>query len=81
MMASWSLPTRGAWIEILLILLLVVLLLRRSPHGERGLKSLPLLPAVYRLLSLPTRGAWIEIATAAATAKRQHVAPHTGSVD
>ena len=34
---------------------------RRSPHGERGLKSLPPLLAALLLVSLPTRGAWIEM--------------------
>mgnify|MGYP000618337570 CR=1 FL=1 len=33
----------------------------RSPHGERGLKSLFRVLRVAPVLSLPTRGAWIEI--------------------
>ena len=32
-----------------------------SPHGERGLKFLPVNDQVSQGLSLPTRGAWIEI--------------------
>ena len=35
----------------------------RSPHGERGLKSVRLFAAVVGKWSLPTRGAWIEITT------------------
>ena len=34
----------------------------RSPHGERGLKSLASLAFPSSSLSLPSRGAWIEIA-------------------
>ena len=33
-----SLPTRGAWIEILASQASVTVAVRRSPHGERGLK-------------------------------------------
>ncbi len=59
-----SLPTRGAWIEIFLFSLLFVPVTRRSPHGERGLKSfVPLCPCSQCSGSLPTRGAWIEICT------------------
>ncbi len=59
-----SLPTRGAWIEIGRLLLRPYVGTRRSPHGERGLKShfqssKPFCPDA----SLPTRGAWIEIAS------------------
>ena len=36
--ASTSLPTRGAWIEILFYVPDSPHLLGRSPHGERGLK-------------------------------------------
>ena len=35
--------------------------MRRSPHGERGLKSVSGLSVGINELSLPTRGAWIEI--------------------
>ena len=36
---SSSLPTRGAWIEMIFPLLHLYRHYRRSPHGERGLKS------------------------------------------
>ena len=36
-----SLPSRGAWIEIALLFPIDPLAARRSPHGERGLKSPP----------------------------------------
>ena len=57
-----SLPARGAWIEILEVLEEVEGEAdRRSPHGERGLKSLSRNPASSVAQSLPARGAWIEI--------------------
>ena len=54
-----SLPTRGAWIEILAAARPYTASACRSPHGERGLKSLG--------IGLMVVGAV--------------VAPHTGSVD
>ena len=36
---------------------------RRSPCGERGLKSLPRAPAHATRPSLPVRGAWVEMQT------------------
>ena len=65
----WSLPTRGAWIEIIFVEATFESLSCRSPHGERGLKSLPAAPAQARLPSLPTRGAWIEIRASAIAMK------------
>ena len=41
-----SLPSRGAWIEMLTAILLPWLAVSRSPHGERGLK--------YQLSPQPT---------------------------
>ena len=37
--APWSLPARGAWIEIDIEAVNIENIKRRSPHGERGLKS------------------------------------------
>ena len=53
--------------------------LRRSPHGERGLKSL-----CYRRCerfegSLPTRGAWIEIPDVQLAKKEQASLPTRGA--
>ena len=77
----WSLPLRGAWIEIL---------------HEEGLHALyqvaPLAGSVDRnglywrwlslaVLSLPSRGAWIEIPQTITTPAQQHVATLPGSVD
>ena len=42
----------------------------RSPHGERGLKSLSRSSKIFFDKSLPTRGAWIEI-----QADRHHQEP------
>ena len=76
-----SLPTRGAWIEILQRLCYRSLAESRSPHGERGLKY-----RIYTVLlmfrrSLPTRGAWIEMPVYTHFDLNLTVAPHTGSVD
>ena len=57
----WSLPPRGAWIEISLAFVSYLLPDSRSPHGERGLKWDWDVPAGRSGLSLPPRGAWIEM--------------------
>ena len=54
---------------------------RRSPHGERGLKSGAAAALENQIASLPTRGAWIEISLGAYLIILPEVAPHTGSVD
>jgi len=61
-----SLPSRGAWIEILYVYDRSYNQKRRSPHGERGLKSFPRASAGVFRESLPSRGAWIEILNAKA---------------
>ena len=55
-----SLPARGAWIEIAKIPLPQITK-RRSPQGERGLKSYMRKIMDTWNESLPARGAWIEI--------------------
>ena len=47
---------RGAWIEIERCAMVLRILRRRSPCGERGLKSLLVLCQHPKLLSLPVRG-------------------------
>ena len=54
---------------------------RRSPCGERGLKSPEEAPNVELPPSLPMRGAWIEIKVGASASNSLKVAPHAGSVD
>ena len=61
--AKLSLPTRGAWIEISVVICWMDTPMRRSPHGERGLKFPWGMAALDAGLSLPTRGAWIEISS------------------
>ena len=81
-MVYWSLPTRGAWIEIAYDYDGRTVSGSRSPHGERGLKFAKGLVDGVALPSLPTRGAWIEIR--GCDLNEMHlwaVAPHTGSVD
>ena len=52
---------RGAWIEICNKKIVVILHNRRSPCGERGLKSSRNFWHILGFGSLPVRGAWIEI--------------------
>ena len=54
-----SLPAWGAWIEIGAEAYYMGNIIR-SPHGERGLKSVRCLNT-RRTLSLPAWGAWIEM--------------------
>ena len=56
-----SLPVRGAWIEIRLLVRMGKRGDCRSPCGERGLKYHIVDAAELKTLSLPVRGAWIEI--------------------
>ena len=56
-----SLPSRGAWIEIVALRVPNKFVVSRSPRGERGLKLANLLPSLLIFGSLPSRGAWIEI--------------------
>jgi len=78
-MAS-SLPARGAWIEINLNETEMENV-RRSPHGERGLKYRTYALKNIHPLSLPARGAWIEITNPPDGINLSIVAPRTGSVD
>ena len=52
---------RGAWIEIENTMRAGIRDSRRSPCGERGLKSFLGILVNLNWLSLPMRGAWIEI--------------------
>ena len=56
-----SLPARGAWVEIPLSLYRSYPNGGRSPHGERGLKSIDKRPQKAPARSLPARGAWVEM--------------------
>ena len=62
---SWccfeSLSSRRAWIEIVRVKKYVSHILRRSPHGERGLKFVAISVTPFETLSLSSRRAWIEI--------------------
>ena len=58
---SESLPSRGAWIEIQVPAISHGRIIGRSPHGERGLKSIADAGTAAPARSLPSRGAWIEI--------------------
>src|SRR5699024_7006766 len=78
---SWSLPSRGAWIEI-----------DHLPRPRHLWRVAPLAGSVDRNLrgpsglgaacpSLPSRGAWIEIPSAPTKPRPVRVAPLAGSVD
>ena len=56
-----SLSSRRAWIEIQYLKLLKSEIHSRSPHGERGLKSLAYDKYLKKQMSLSSRRAWIEI--------------------
>ena len=56
-----SLSSRRAWIEMLIGHTVHTTFKSRSPHGERGLKSLRLRQAWQTHMSLSSRRAWIEI--------------------
>ena len=56
-----SLSSRRAWIEINFALNVLKLNQGRSPHGERGLKSLDWHKKLKKIKSLSSRRAWIEI--------------------
>ena len=56
-----SLPVWGAWIEIAISRLSQIIAIRRSPCGERGLKSVLGKHPLEVAQSLPVWGAWIEI--------------------
>ena len=76
-----SLPVRGAWIEIVSSGVCPHKPARRSPCGERGLKSAPLRICSALRESLPVRGAWIEILGGGVEENNLAVAPRAGSVD
>ena len=54
--AILSLPTRGAWIEIVGINELRLAVVSRSPHGERGLKSGSRIPYGHQIKSRSPHG-------------------------
>ena len=79
--SNTSLPSRGAWIEILSGSRTMRAHSRRSPHGERGLKCTYTAPPRAGVPSLPSRGAWIEMVCLRLDRDGDAVAPLTGSVD
>ena len=76
-----SLPVRGAWIEMLVVVVDVPVRECRSPCGERGLKWTIAECPDSAQSSLPVRGAWIEIVSLIAVYCAMSVAPRAGSVD
>ena len=77
-----SLPSRGAWIEIVLFPVPVWLLCPSLPSRGAWIEIPTKREAdTIAAESLPSRGAWIEIPTSAAAAYWDGVAPLTGSVD
>ena len=76
-----SLPSRGAWIEIVFPPAWLTGGQCRSPRGERGLKWQGGAEMIGMILSLPSRGAWIEIFDSSNQSANASVAPLAGSVD
>ena len=76
----WSLPVRGAWVEIEMRRLRCPGRLCRSPCGERGLKSAAPAARLSAGGSLPVRGAWVEICGGCCYGRARSVAPRAGSV-
>ena len=76
-----SLPTRGAWIEIINSVLLMMFLLKSLPTRGAWIEIEQRTADDVQGQSLPTRGAWIEMMTPCAVAPVVPVAPHAGSVD
>ena len=77
----WSLPARGAWIEVLNEQLAMLGATGRFPQGERGLKFFKVNCCHFLTSSLPARGAWIEVLGGYDTEFVAHVASRKGSVD
>ena len=77
--STMSLPSRGAWIEILYPRLTPKDIKSRFPHGERGLKSKYAKYFDSHKVSLPSRGAWIEICWAATTSPGRWSLPSRGA--
>ena len=75
----WSLPVRGAWIEMIKHRIVRFVAVRRSPCGERGLKYQWGAVRRTRGVSLPVRGAWIEIIISERTARRAKSLPVRGA--
>ena len=76
-----SLPTRGGWIEIM-ILLSVAGYVSVSLPTRGGWIEIPSRSLKFMTIwSLPTRGGWIEIPAWIESACRNQVPPHTGRVD
>ena len=78
-MALVSLPIRGAWIEIPTTCATLAARSRRSPSGERGLKSRPRWGIRGLRGSLPIRGAWIEMLRSHPTGRIRRSLPIRGA--
>ena len=75
-----SLPVRGAWIEITLILLVVIFELSLPVRG--AWIEIQIVDSSIKIFeSLPVRGAWIEISPSFGKKTACPVAPRAGSVD
>ena len=75
-------PSRGAWIEIVIVSGVEWMQSSRPPRGGRGLKLHTLSTARPPTASPPSRGAWIEIRICyIASLSASAVAPLAGGVD
>ena len=77
-----SLPSRGAWIEMVCGCVFIAKECLSLPSRGAWIEiTIPCSRTLERWKSLPSRGAWIEIATSAASVGLTSVAPLAGSVD
>ena len=74
-------PSRGAWIEIVIVSGVEWMQSSRPPRGGRGLKLYPRVSTEEQAKSPPSRGAWIEIMEVFCVKSSRSVAPLAGGVD
>ena len=77
---SVSLPSRGAWIEIISTAALLTKIMSLPSRGA-WIEIIRIPHAAVEDMSLPSRGAWIEIKATNSKGLAVGVAPLAGSVD
>ncbi len=76
-----SLPAWGVWIEMTMFLIALSTVLRRSPHGECGLKYLDMLRLDIRPRRSPHGECGLKSGVQVSITSGLDVAPRMGSVD
>ena len=79
--AQWSLPVRGAWVEMIANMYVFSCFVPSLPVRGAWVEIFRTFPTVrVLLLSLPVRGAWVEIGLKKEAEHGAYVAPRAGSV-